>query len=845
MRFAYKFTRIISEFSLMRCALDITIKLPKNSSVKLNGSSTNETTAVFSNKGLSDYKLAEKRAVWYLQKIEEIAQDPHTFTRLHKDLHRYWQAQEKGKDKRIALTQKLTTGNIDTWNFLEKLKARKELDKYLNKTVSYLYMRDLGLDLNEASAQDKVNKTVSSLLEKIEHASFDSKGDDPFFLRSFMSKKECQPAYYWLMQKLSALKNRIEDGAQSNNQANNQDGIRKLVKVVAGVLVHHLVLSDDDNKNDPDKLSEIVQLGYAYGLTYPFVDDLLDSDSFLSPSDKVLFSDTLQSTLRHRKVPKYPAFKDDSPALRAIYDELKWAFEFLLETLPSKQAELFFSRAEMFFEAQSVDRARRLENASAYSLHDILTTVIIKSASSRLISRDLIAQRPDSDFDKRTFCFGIYNQFNDDIKDIDEDIEGDNLTPYTWFMRVTNIGQKELSPNSTQHATENPYHHYWAVVYYLVYELYQNNPSIKALFFERSINALKSVFKTNDKPTFNRLFQHVLQTPNPEFNKAIYQSITQPQQEIWFDKLISTEVSTWLHNRKDHSQAFKDEYEGYKDFVNQHLDIHNHKRFDNGELHKVANYSLGAGGKRVRAVMASALSVKQYGFDQSQQIAVNQLLEYMHSASLILDDLPSQDDADMRRGKVSTHQHFNSVATAELGSVYLMMRAIEVQASIDCHPPKAVLNSLRYAANVTQAVCEGQLLDIQSKDKRVSTEHLEKICHFKTGLAIEAALVIPAILAEQAELHIQQLTRLAKHMGLMFQIRDDLLDIGGNDQELGKPTGKDEAQQRMNFVSVKGEKQAIVQMLEHYHDAQHILKNFPKIQVFFSELLDYIIYRTK
>ena len=98
------------------------------------------------------------------------------------------------------------------------------------------------------------------------------------------------------------------------------------------------------------------------------------------------------------------------------------------------------------------------------------------------------------------FCFGIYNQFNDDIKDIFDDIEEDNLTPYTYF----------LTHAKSNDGIENPYHYYWAVVYYLIYEVYQGNQQVKHLFIERCINAHKSLKRLVGKSTYSDLQQQML-----------------------------------------------------------------------------------------------------------------------------------------------------------------------------------------------------------------------------------------------------------------------------------------------------------------------------------------------
>ncbi len=773
-----------------------------------------------------EYSIADKKAQWYVNKIESLAKSGFIFDRLHTDLKSFYQSNKKVSKSRSNLMQKAANGELSTWQLLDKLAARKELENYLTKTISYLYIRDLGLDLNQKSSTQKVQKTVKSLMEKFGsgHSSVDT---DFMSALPWVHKKEFRPAYYWLMLKLSHLKNHFTE-----DQANN-DGLRKLVKVVAGILMHHMTAKESQNEHSPESLTKVVQLGYAYGLTYPFVDDLLDSNNFLSEADKRIFSDALRQTLVTGKVADYPLFENDSEQLRVIYNELKWAFEFLQDTLENEQSSLFFQRANVFFEAQAIDRARSLKNAERFSLHELLNSVIIKSASSRLISRDLVIKEQDKRFDDRVFCFGIYNQFNDDIKDIDEDQKDDNLTPYTWYLARNNNDDI------------NPYHYYWAVVYYLIYEVYQNNQKIKELFFERTMNALKSVYSNKGKQGFEMLSQQLLNTPNLRFDQDLLKYLEHHSQEMWFDKLVSKEVANWFDTKRLQTNVFRQRYETTKDKVNQKLFVEQHSLFEHGKLHEVANYSIGAGGKRIRAVIASVLSTDLYGFTDKQQVAVNQLLEYMHSASLILDDLPSQDDAAFRRGKASAHVHFKSVAKAELGSVYLMMKAIEVQAGITSHPATAVLKSLQYASSVTQAICEGQLLDIETSGKAVSSNCLEKICHFKTGLAIEAALVIPALLAEQDELHIKQLKNLAKHMGLMFQIRDDLLDLTGSKEIIGKPSHNDEFHNRMNFVSVYGEQKAIDVMFEHHDAATEIIDDMHQVKGFFTELFEYIIYRDK
>lgn len=775
------------------------------------------------------YRIEQNKTKWYLDKLDQLVSEPSTFVKLEKELAHYL---ENVKPSACPdAMQKAIKGELSTWNFLENLSARNQLDKYLTKTISYIYMRDLGLNISEASSQKKIRRSVNRLVKQVEQKRFHQEGTPSLsFLHPWIAQHNIDSSYHWLMVKLANLQ-KILDGKTAQ-----KDGLRKLVKVIAGILMHHVVSSNKMDRNDPVLLNKTIKLGYAYGLTYPFIDDLLDSNSILDEDEKVLFTDALRQTLNTGKVTEYPFHSNKNHALREIYSELKWAFEFIQSELEESHCELFFNRASLFFEAQADDRERKLSDAKKYDLNELLASVIIKSASSRLISRDIVKSQSDENFDFLTYCFGIYNQFNDDIKDIEEDQQANNLTPYTWYLEFVESEGK---------TRQNPYHYYWAVVYFLIFEVYDNDSQVKSLIFERSLNAHRSVFKNKGRSAYALLCTQMLCTENKSFNHLLHSHVLREQNEIWFDKLISTEVSNFLDCKREQKESFKSEYDRVKTRVESLLPLSEHEMFDDGQLHEIANYSLLGSGKRMRAVVACIVSEQLYGFNEMQQVAVTQLLEYMHTASLILDDLPSQDNAELRRGQSATHVHCNSVAKAELSSVYLMMKAIEVQADIKCHPPQAVLNSLKYAASVTQAICEGQWLDIETVDSEIDIASLEKICFFKTALAIEAALVIPAILADKDETHIAHLKGLAKHMGLMFQIRDDLLDECGDTEKLGKPVQLDELNKRANLVTVYGHDKAIKVMFEHYHEAKKIVGQFPEIQSFFDALFDFIIYRTK
>jgi geranylgeranyl pyrophosphate synthase len=214
----------------------------------------------------------------------------------------------------------------------------------------------------------------------------------------------------------------------------------------------------------------------------------------------------------------------------------------------------------------------------------------------------------------------------------------------------------------------------------------------------------------------------------------------------------------------------------------------------------------------------------------------------MHTASLIFDDLPSQDNSSTRRGRPALHSIYN-IAIAELTGLFLTQKAIEEQASLDQFDSKTVLNLVKYSAQTTADMCRGQAMDLESKGKQLTLEQLNTICFYKTGIAFEASLIMPAILAKAKETEMDALKKFAHHAGIAFQIKDDLLDVEGDSLLLGKPIGKDAENNISTFVSILGSEEARKQLWEHYCLAIEALQEVPRNITFLKHFLNYIVNR--
>ncbi len=784
------------------------------------------------------YQRAEKLALWYLQDLQQIVVDDEYLGRLGED-YQSWQVQQDQSGSKLNLSDLEAEQHIgqqlDSWSFLQKLSAEKKLKDYLNKSITYIFMRDLGKSITDKDASRQINQTVSQIHRWIKRQSSQSNSDpQQQFSNNWLYRKAkrhgLEKTYFWLINKLSAVQQNMP------SELDQTHGMRKLVKIIAGVVMHqYIALPKNISIEEKTKaLDQAIRLGYSYGLTYPFIDDLQDSCSALEPSEKELFNQAIRQSLLSGEVVECPTFSQkNQQQMSFIYAELQLAFNTIKSFRSESECLRFFEQAFIFFEAQDIDRQRKLASQH-YSIEELFLPIILKSSGCRLIAKEILNSENDESFNHHTFCFGIYNQFNDDIKDIFDDLEEDNVTPYTYYLKQLEQGKQ---------VSVNPYRIYWAVVFYLIYQVYENHPRSKKLLLERSINAHKSLRASLGGQRYDQLTQHLLSTGNQNFDRLIHRLVKMPNDVAWFDKLISRQVAEHFDQQKNHQQQFAQRYQKIDQFITDSLPIPAHSRIKKSQLVDYANYSLQAGGKHLRAAMAYVMCVDRYHVKPKDTVAIIQLLEYMHTASIIFDDKPSQDNSAYRRGQPTLHKKANSEATAELTGVFMMMRAVEVQSAMQGFAPQNILESLRYAANTTQAICEGQLLDLQSKQRIIELQQLEAISELKTGLAIEAALMIPAILNDENDIEKGHIKLFAKHLGLAFQIKDDLLDEQGCSQALGKPVHQDSQQQKASFVTCLGQHKAQQKLFHHYAAALEYLPHLGDAETFMAQVLEFVVHR--
>ncbi len=230
-------------------------------------------------------------------------------------------------------------------------------------------------------------------------------------------------------------------------------------------------------------------------------------------------------------------------------------------------------------------------------------------------------------------------------------------------------------------------------------------------------------------------------------------------------------------------------------------------------LVEAARYALLSPGKRFRP-MLTLLAAREFGAEPAVALDVACAFEMVHTASLILDDLPCMDDANLRRGAATTHRAYDE-ATAILASVGLLNRAFGVIAA-DPNLPQAarvkLVDDLSEAVGFSGLVA-GQSMDLEDRSRARSPAELELLNHRKTGVLIVAAAEAGALIAGAPPEAVRQVGLFARHLGLAFQIHDDIIDVAGG-TDSGKDLGKDAGMTTVvSVLGVEGARQSVADHL--------------------------------
>ena len=258
---------------------------------------------------------------------------------------------------------------------------------------------------------------------------------------------------------------------------------------------------------------------------------------------------------------------------------------------------------------------------------------------------------------------------------------------------------------------------------------------------------------------------------------------------------------------------FKKELKEYQKYINEKLqESINYKKCPEEVLNASTEYSLMAGGKRIRPILILAtykMLCKDENCNYDKCLPYMISMEMIHNFSLIHDDLPGMDNDDLRHGKLTNHKAFNE-ATAILAGDKLLNGAYNNISTYICkkiEENKNVNNDIKamqILTNATDRMIIGEYIDTESENKEIPIELLDYIHENKTGALIEASVKIGAIMAKASKEDFENVSNYARKIGLAFQIKDDILSEIGDEKIMGKPVGNDKKKKKSTYVSMYG-----------------------------------------
>ena len=263
------------------------------------------------------------------------------------------------------------------------------------------------------------------------------------------------------------------------------------------------------------------------------------------------------------------------------------------------------------------------------------------------------------------------------------------------------------------------------------------------------------------------------------------------------------------------------------------------------KIHNAIRWSVFAGGKRFRPALLLATG-QAFSASTDELIRTACAFEMVHTYSLIHDDLPSMDDDDLRRGRPTCHVRFDE-ATAILAGDALQTLAFGTIAEderLNASTRIALISELARAAATPEGMVAGQALDMEAETRQVTGAQLEEIHRFKTGALIVAAARCGAIIGKASADELAAVTSYGSHLGLLFQITDDFLDVTATAEDLGKTPGKDAQSNKATYPGLYGMEETRAAAINAHRAACEALDRIDRPTDVLRRIADYILNRT-
>lgn len=259
-------------------------------------------------------------------------------------------------------------------------------------------------------------------------------------------------------------------------------------------------------------------------------------------------------------------------------------------------------------------------------------------------------------------------------------------------------------------------------------------------------------------------------------------------------------------------------------------------------------YSVMAGGKRLRPMLMKECYELFGGTEQEVIASFMAAMEMIHTYSLVHDDLPAMDNDDYRRGKETTHKVFGEDMGILAGDALLNYAYETAPNGVEkAEEPRNAIKALRILAKKAgvYGMVGGRVVDVEMTGKPLSEEQLHFIYRLKTGALLEASMMVGAALAGADDGSVSRMEEIGRNVGMAFQIQDDILDVEGTSEELGKPVGSDEKNEKRTYVSIYGMEKAKQSVEDYSNKALDCLKSLSVESAYLNTLIKVLVSRKK
>ncbi|HET9655503.1 MAG TPA: polyprenyl synthetase family protein [Kineosporiaceae bacterium] len=583
-------------------------------------------------------------------------------------------------------------------------------------------------------------------------------------------------------------------------------GMGKAVRAALGVLA---IGAYDTLQAGPaarrEHLRRILPGAYALGAAYVIVDDTLQdlTGQHLPPQDR----QWCHAAIVHGLSTGTPVDVTGMPD-HPLAEELHELHTLLLDTHPFTENRHLYQAAEAMYLAQHRDSNRSAQDVvAAGGVASLYPDVFLKAGLSRVVANLLARRQPRAEDWARCLTTVFLGQLKDDLRDREEDARAGRVTPFTVPAQGS---------DAADGTGANPLHDLFAYEAYVVHEVFGGDAAVgEALTYFGAVK-LARYLSADPRRAVDLAERYA---PTPEVSRFLRLASGLDRRTLTRHEPSDTQLKERCgaaldrRSQKDvDARTFVADRLGY---INAVIGDYTARNGDSG-LHRIVAYALDAPGKRLRPALGLMLAA-ELDVDVAHVEPFIVAGELFHTASLIFDDLPAQDDASVRRGRPTAHLVFDE-GSVQLAAISMISSGFGLLARLsDRYPAHRVTAVIDYLGRVLgpEHLCRGQDLDLhlhrgEAGAQPVTAAEVLRMYELKTSAAIEAALVPLMMLQDRPPEETELVRQYARHAGIVFQIRDDILDLTSSTECLGKDAGNDTGKVNMARTFGQAEAQQIM-----------------------------------